>query len=704
VELSAVPTVELRVVDGAGRPLPGTRIYDAQGPLPLAETDAHGRARAVFSTHADRKLILETAQGRVGAGVLSPPQTGKDDDAASEPRTVVFAPSHQLSGRVVETSSGRPLPGALVWGRPLLPGALVRSGKDGSFQLSLAGGLPRSLLAAVAGYRAARVELGAAQEIEIALAALRRGVGWVVDADNQPVEAARVRLSGSQPGHHDLELGPFPTRADGRFEVADPPPGLYDLTVEAAGHAALTVPGIEIGPGSGILDLGVVTLAAGSELSGRVLDDEGRPLQGARVLLLPSAALPWEAALAMSGSSQSRARPREAATDDAGGFSFPDLTAGSRVRLRAEKDGYVAAESRSLDVPADEPVEMVLAAPVTVSGWVVDGDGQGVRHALVTVEQATAAVSGWSSPNGDFEIHGVEPGRLAVTASAPGYRDGRIADLEVEAGAGLDGVEIVLQAGATLTGRVVHADGTAAAGATVEAIGQGDEPVAFTRADDAGRFELAGLRRGPHRLLAAAGDGRRARRDVEVGSAASQVVLTLEAGFPVRGQVLRADGSPLPAAEVVLTQRSATGGSVETRTDPLGRFAWSSIPDGVYALQASADGLAPSRWVAVEVDGREVADLEVVLEDGITLRGQVDGVDLADLATVEVRASGAAGSLGARVDHQGRFVLPHLPAGDLLLSAELPGTGRRAEERLELPAGAHEIDVLLQLSAPAPGR
>jgi len=91
-----------------------------------------------------------------------------------------------------------------------------------------------------------------------------------------------------------------------------------------------------------------------------------------------------------------------------------------------------------------------------------------------------------------------------------------------------------------------------------------------------------------------------------------------------------------------------------------------------------------------------------VLGEGVTLRGQVLGVAFADLPAVRVRVLGVPGAV-ARLDHAGGFVLHHLPEGEIVLVAELETAGRRTAERLELPAGAWEVEASLWLPERSPG-
>lgn len=733
VELAEAPTRVIELVDGAGRPLAGVRIYDGSGPLPVAEADRAGRAH--LAQGAD-------LSGRDGTQPDSAVLALVPDDGlvrrvevprAAGPQRVRLDPQRTISGRVVERGTGRPLAGALVWPRPILPGPPVRTDREGRFEIARPATGPVSLVAVAADHRAGTVPLHGSNDVEISLAATRSAFGAVVDQDDRPVAGAEVRLTAAQDGDRGEgaddsserpgPLGPFRTGDDGQFEVPNPIAGRFDMAVDAPGFAPVTVPGVEIPSRPSAVDLGVVALSAGVEIVGRVVDGDGGPVEKARVLLLPARSSGWEADLAMGGALSGAetggmaGASREALTGAEGGFRFPDLQPGASVRLQAGKEGFVASEPVDLQLPDEGPVEIVLLRPAAVSGWVVDDVGRPVGRALVTAERVQAedrfggtsvpegggslpprGASAWTSPDGDFAIAGLQPGLWMVRASAPGLREGWSRPFEVDAGDEAPGVEVVLEEGAALAGRVVEADGSPAVGARVDLAALADgagRPVALARVDDAGRFLLDGLPTGAHTLTAVAGDGREASRSVDLGPGTTEVAVALDPGMSLGGRVVRDDGAPVEGARVLLLGGASEGGAVETRTDALGRFVWPAVRDGSYHLLASAEGLSPWRG-SVVVDGRAVEIPDIVLDAGITLRAQVVGVPFEDLPAVVVRVRGVAGAVG-RPDYAGGVVLRHLPPGEVVVDVGLEGTGRTTVERLELPPGAGEVEATFQL-------
>jgi len=95
-----------------------------------------------------------------------------------------------------------------------------------------------------------------------------------------------------------------------------------------------------------------------------------------------------------------------------------------------------------------------------------------------TVTRADAA--------GRFSYEGIEDGLYTFTASSPDFARGVLKWVTVPADGRLDGLEIVLQLGASISGRVVTPDGKPAARATIHDL----DSVQSTEADDEGRFHL----------------------------------------------------------------------------------------------------------------------------------------------------------------------------------------------------------------------
>jgi hypothetical protein len=182
----------------------------------------------------------------------------------------------------------------------------------------------------------------------------------VVDPGSQGVGGARVRvdveradklqredletLMERETGKHDLR-----TSAAGTVDVALLPPGKVRVRVTAPGFAPsgarLTI-AAEGGPKEPV----VVRLKPGVTLSGRVVDQDGHPLEGATVRVSKLHGVPVPRAPDDEGGAQPATqeeedwvndwdRSRRATTDAQGRWSVSDLPARD-FQVQASKDGY----------------------------------------------------------------------------------------------------------------------------------------------------------------------------------------------------------------------------------------------------------------------------------------------------------------------------------------------------------------------------
>ena len=251
-------------------------------------------------------------------------------------------------------------------------------------------------------------------------------------------------------------------------------------------------------------------------------------------------------------------------TDEQGRFSADGLA--PRVfDLQARKNGYGVARVWGLD-PWDSPtVELILERAPAVHGYVLSETGGAVAGALVTVAPAGGADpepnaelvrSALSDEQGAFELVGLPQSSFDLTAGAAGFRTAQWKDVTLGPDARSEGLELVLERGSALFGRVLDADGSAvAAGVHVQREDAGTDPerdieAGFVRADSEGRFRLEGLEPGAYAVIARDDSGRSAERRVTLAADEAELELWLEGGVHVSGRVLDTTGRPVGGAEV----------------------------------------------------------------------------------------------------------------------------------------------------------
>ncbi len=258
---------------------------------------------------------------------------------------------------------------------------------------------------------------------------------------------------------------------------------------------------------AGVLAMLLVSIVAQSaagdtvKVSGRVMDEEGRPLSEARVELR------W-----FSDERRDRPEPTIDTTDQQGRFSFA-LDEDAKIEaVTAGKDGY-SIDWKSPVLSPDEPITLRLGPPAGFSGRVVDETGQpfeGAAVALILSRPGKAGLPlgqiGGSSPQtrtdaeGRFAFENLpENAGVGFSVSADG-RALSATDAIFESTPfrpSQEGIRIVLHPEARLHGKVVRAsDGEPLSGVEVCAggvVGWGQFANAQVETDEDGRFELGGL-------------------------------------------------------------------------------------------------------------------------------------------------------------------------------------------------------------------
>lgn len=694
----------ISVTDLRGAPLAGVRIHLAEELPPLAVTDSRGKATLAAIPESALDLMLVVPDGGHSRWTL-PPAAGE----APAPVTARVAPSLRLRGRVVQAGTGTPLADSPVW----VPSTTTRRAQllvsartdaRGRFELVVAPSFPIQVAAAAADHVSIIADLESSEnEVRtLALPPLRAGIGHVVTEDEQPVESADVRLlsvASAAPGSAPAVAVLAHCDTEGRFTLPNPPLGRHDLEVRAPGFAPVRIPGIEIPERRGETDLGVVVLAEGVALEGRIVDPDGAAIGGAEILLTDQGLAPAAIDLLMSAARE------KTVSDPDGEFLFRDLARG-RVHLQVRRAEYLPTEWTDLWIPTGEPIEIVLQPTASISGWVLDAEGQGVTGALVSVEPAQASARKSKNPivpnsdpglhaitgeGGRFSLQAATPGRLSLAVRAGGFLNSRLSDLELSPGETLDGLEITLQRGAEISGVVRDLTGQPVANVLVTV-----EPTAFTRTTGEGRFELTGLEPGLRSVVAKDDGGRRAEQEVAVSAGNTELELILEGGTEVAGRVRTPTGEPVPAADVTLLDPSSQRPSLAAETDAAGRFVLAAVPRGTYQILVQREGFLPAFHAApLDVEAAPIRGLEIELPRGSTLRGRISGLPFGELAHAIVRVADLP--TVSRLDYEGRFELTGLPSRELLLEILLPGR-RIISRRVSLPDNTSESTIEIDLS------
>ena len=528
-------------VNAGGAPVAGARVLlapDGGGPLRESATRAGGGF--AFGGLGAGRYAVRAVRG----DSASAPQRGveaSESPAAAAAVVLELAPGRAVTGRVIddagsalaevpvriETDTGAP-------GEDPLP-AMVRSDRDGNFASLVFPGSYR-LSASRPGYvlrRSPAVDTrGAGEPVKTVLELVRgaRVFGKVVDPRGGAAAGARVRCLASAIEDLTVQTGPLPlaaeaaampsgagralgtTRAtvadrEGRFTVDDLIPGRYRVEVAHGGAEPLRSDEFVLAPGER-RDVGKLAMRQGFPVTGRVVDESGGPIDGARVVV------------AAGGASASAGLGT--VTDTGGHFSLA-LPAGS-YRLSANASGrgtaQVSVEVAAGSSPPALEIKLVRAE-ARLEGLVRDDGGRPLARARLAVwpaDMIDPVVPAGASPvgsavadvGGHFTIAPLPAGDARLEIHHPDYptsvqtvTPGKYANLTVPFPGGIAGEVKAKTTGASIARGRLEAVGPGGAKATAD-----------VRKD--GTFRLLRLVPGHWRLTVVATGYHSAEKELEV--------------------------------------------------------------------------------------------------------------------------------------------------------------------------------------------
>ena len=351
-------------------------------------------------------------------------------------------------------------------------------------------------------------------------------------------------------------------------------------------------------------------------------------------------------------------------------FLFPAVDYAGHV-IDASGAPVAGAKVRLLGTPTGEQ-----AIDKLDTEWTTDRDGAFVFHAAddAVLEAVRGTARGWARLDGDAAI----THRLVITIGATAARD------------------------ATITGRVVDHTGKPVPEVLVRAEPEvpptsaaklSTRATAFATTAKDGTFVLEDLDRGDY-ALATQADGFAPAVVEPVAGGARGVTLTLDPGLAIAGRVI-GDGAPIGAYTLLVFRRDGARRELvlaRSIVDASGRFEV-RVTAGDYDLLASASGWAPTPTTTTTAGAR---DLELVVTQGATLRGQVlaaDGSGPIPHARImrEARGGGASAqpaNAGTVTRADGTFELAGIPPGPVAITIGAGGFHPKIEAGMTASDGA----------------
>lgn len=464
-----------------------------------------------------------------------------------------------------------------------------------------------------------------------------------------------------------------------------------------------------------------VRLVAGAPVTGRVVDPNGKPIAGARVLAV-DVTQPFPVV---------DARRDAVVTDAKGAFRFDAVAAGT-IRFTADHAAHAPGSSVPyvLDGTRPRQVEVKLAPGASLAGTVKDPAGKPVAGAEVRVvargglewryaRQAVTDASGGFAlgglPRRALEVVAIGDGTASVITPAPLDQKTKLTlTLTLDVAGAIAGT-VVDEAGKEIPEAQVMVE-PVWRGAAGEREAWQVRRIPAVLADGGGAFRVGALPAGDYVVRAArpgsAPDSLwlRAGAPAKTGDTALRIVLPPDG--KLTGKVLFADGTAPPLFTIAVGP---------TRPIPVnakdGTFSVDA-PGGVFNLVIEGPALEPTTVPAVEVAGGARDLGTITVKKGRSISGRVLGLDGAPVAGAQVAAGGiltgggtelyiedeSPGAKATTTDADGRFVLNGYGHASMALVAGKPEVGRSRSVRIPSGDDSVVLDLVLEATGGLDGK
>lgn len=501
----------------------------------------------------------------------------------------------------------------------------------------------------------------------------------VEDHEGHPLEHASARLFRvpDRPRDGGPAVAVFDV-SEGLLRLPELPSSSLMLTILAGGASPTVVRD---------LTQEAVVLPPGARLRGTATDDEGRPLAGvhAEVEYFFSRSLPW-------------LMVRGAGSDAEGSFEVDGLPL-AELALTVTAAGFVP-ERRRIDVDvADVDLGVVqMRRAVSLPVTVVDEGGAPVPEARVALAAGDPVTT---DEQGGARVEGIDPEHGSeLTVGADGFL-GRTLRVEPPLG---ERLVVRLRRAFAVSGTAVCGD-EPASGGTLEV--HAGNRVGLRDLEGDGRFS-ASLEPAKEYSLVLRPRGCTARTLTLVPGAPGEVrdlgAVVCQRGGAVRFQVVEADGAPAAGVRVWAPRPSqggpllawAHGELAESTSDEEGWVTVAGLPAGPVLLRGEPRERARF-YLETEMPADGTVELPAVtLERGREVRVEVEPVDGADQARLDLRRSWLDFDQLAAEVKRGRAVFEHVPSGTIGLTLWREGA-EVYEEDLDVEVRADPLEVACEL-------
>jgi len=668
VVLQAGARLSGHVADQSGRPITGAEVFQVDDLRGIEERSAawlEGK-RADAVTDKDGSFVLEDlpksspvnllvrGQGYMPAGVRgvrAPTPT---------PVEVRLESTAILRGRIIDESR-EPIGGARVEltaqiSRPVSRTAV--SAPDGRFEIRdtpLGPGLLSVQAPSFVPVEDMKIRLPRLKADEDLTITLKKGAvltGHILTRDGTPVSEARISASGSTAVSDD----------EGFYSIEGVNTGPVVVEVFHPQYRRLLKDRV-IEPGVNQFD---ITFESGVEVTGRVVNEAGTPVQGARMelsaLVRSVAALDYCAWTAADGT-----------------FHLSPVAKG-QFRLTAKLEGYSPGE---LEVEvADDAVhglQIELRRGGAIIGQVVGLAPEELAQVRVEVSTTERTTPAEVDSQGHYEARHLKPGDYLIRAFLTAGQ--RQVQARAPLAQGQDEVarDLEFSRHLSLSGQVLF-DDEPLPETTVSVRGLHLAMERSVTTDYLGQFRIEDLEADTYWLGMSHPREALVHNDTVELAEDRDIVIRLRAAT-LSGLIVDANSShPISGALILLRHPAGPEGPeflISGSSEKDGAFLLSHVPPGSYLLTARAEGYAPvERQVALTAD-EELSGIEMALAPtrGLEIAVRLASGRVPELAHIRVLGAGgvtvAAETLG--VAPSGLLQLSKVPEGDWSLLLSAPG-------------------------------
>lgn len=484
----SIEGAEIRVVD-----MTIQTLDPVQPPERTAKTGADG-------TYAIRHLVAGMKSVRAHKDGFSTDGRNALDVRAGQPLNEINFSLNQgfvIAGRVIDSNTNRPIPGAVITGRPV------------------------SFLGKSAMPQGADAPIAEPQEI-----IERDPSEGVKRVENDEVARKRWLAAQESVRHQSIAQKTFlletaSTDEQGTFLLIGLMEARYMLQIRAPGYQPNNAFPADAGS-----EGHTIALTPSPRITGRLIDDEtGEPVKAFRLAATPNRDAPFIPA-------QSWQRFKS----ENGEFDYTDVRPGLQY-LVAEADGYATGKSDGMQVIGDQSLSGIvvrIARGATLKGMVRDSAGAPVAGVRVDLVPGTGSASGGvpenpftriletqmrsntrkrgvTNKNGEWTMPNVLAGTYKVKTDHAEYSEAETTDFTCESRGEFKVPDLQVKIGAIISGVVKKKVGEEFDARATVMISGADPTAHFfsrsvpTTAD--GRFELRGLKAGSYKVMVTQREG-----------------------------------------------------------------------------------------------------------------------------------------------------------------------------------------------------